>query len=88
MKPILEATAGFLLLLVGAVLAFPGVPGPGIPIMLLGLALLARHFHWARRTLEWARAKYQKVKDAAVRRSGRTLGETSQSTPQSKDARP
>ena len=43
--------AGFALLIIGGVLALPGVPGPGIPIILLGLLLLSDHFAWARRAL-------------------------------------
>jgi hypothetical protein len=54
---ICRLTAGFSLLVVGAVLALPGVPGPGIPIMLLGLWLLSRHFTWARRAFEWGKHK-------------------------------
>ena len=49
--------AGFLLLLAGTVLALPAVPGPGIPIALLGLALLSRHFAWAERAIQWIRRK-------------------------------
>ena len=51
-----------LALLVGAVLALPLVPGPGIPLMLLGLVLLSDHFVWARRCLEWARRKWQDLR--------------------------
>lgn len=48
---LLKLVAGFALLFVGAVLAIPGVPGPGIPIMVLGLVLLSDRFSWARRIL-------------------------------------
>lgn len=48
---------GFLLLIAGAALAFPGVPGPGIPILLLGLVLLSRHFAWAERAIHWIKRK-------------------------------
>jgi hypothetical protein len=47
----------FALLVVGGVLAIPGVPGPGIPIILLGLLLLSDHFAWARKALVWLREK-------------------------------
>jgi hypothetical protein len=46
-KKLVRIAAGFALLIIGALLAFPGVPGPGIPLILLGLALLSRHFAWA-----------------------------------------
>ncbi|MBZ5594725.1 MAG: PGPGW domain-containing protein [Acidobacteriia bacterium] len=42
---------------VGLILAIPGVPGPGIPIVLLGLVILSSHFSWAKTLLDWARQK-------------------------------
>ena len=51
----LKIAAGLALLIVGAVLALPGVPGPGIAIILLGLWMLSGHFEWAGRTLAWLR---------------------------------
>ena len=53
----LRIISGFLLLLVGAIMALPGVPGPGIAVMILGLVILSDHFHWARRLLDWAKRK-------------------------------
>ena len=44
---------GVALLLAGAVMLF--IPGPGIATMLLGLAVLATEFAWAKRVLAWAR---------------------------------
>ncbi|TMB42228.1 MAG: hypothetical protein E6J58_02075 [Deltaproteobacteria bacterium] len=49
--------AGTVLLLVGIALLV--LPGPGIPLVLAGLALLATQFSWARRTLDWTRARAQ-----------------------------
>lgn len=40
---------GIVLLVVGAVLALPLVPGPGIPLAFVGLTLLGYEFEWARR---------------------------------------
>lgn len=51
----LKLAAGFGLLIVGGVLALPGIPGPGILIMLAGLFLLSDHFVWARKALAWVR---------------------------------
>jgi hypothetical protein len=48
---------GFLLVSVGLILAIPGVPGPGIPVAVLGLVILSGHFSWAKRLLDWAREK-------------------------------
>lgn len=45
--------AGSVLLIAGLVMLI--LPGPGILLILLGLALLAREFGWARRLLERAR---------------------------------
>lgn len=53
--------SGFALLLIGAILALPLVPGPGIPIMILGLVILSEHFPWARRIIDWGKAKLEGV---------------------------
>jgi hypothetical protein len=53
----LGVVTGFLLLSVGLILAIPGIPGPGIPIALLGLVILSSHFSWAKRFLDWAKQK-------------------------------
>ena len=53
MKAILTLVAGWLLVGTGALLLI--LPGPGIPILLLGLGLLARRYHWAQRALLWAK---------------------------------
>jgi Putative transmembrane protein (PGPGW) len=53
----LGVVTGFLLVSVGLILAIPGVPGPGIPIVLTGLVILSSHFSWAKRLLNWARQK-------------------------------
>jgi len=58
----LRIALGFLALLAGAVLALPLVPGPGFPLMLVGLVILADHFEWARRCLDWAKRKWQRVR--------------------------
>jgi hypothetical protein len=57
----LRLCGGFLALAVGIVLSIPLVPGPGIPLILFGLLLLSDHFVWARKTLEWARRKWQTI---------------------------
>jgi hypothetical protein len=57
---------GLLLLLGGAVLSMPLIPGPGILLVVGGLALLGREFHWARRVNEWLRRQAGRV----VGRSG------------------
>lgn len=59
----LRITSGLLLLLVGFIMALPGVPGPGILVMIGGLAILSDHFHWAKRTLDWAKRKAEQAKE-------------------------
>jgi uncharacterized protein (TIGR02611 family) len=50
------AVVGVTMVLLG--LASGPLPGPGgIPLVLGGLAVLASEFHWARRLLEWAKAR-------------------------------
>ena len=58
----LKIAGGFALLIVGGVLAVPGVPGPGIPLILLGLVLLRERFSWAGRALEWVKAKIPRLR--------------------------
>src|SRR5262249_17374837 len=48
---------GLVLVLVGFVLALPLVPGPGVLVMALGVALLSHEFEWARRLRNWANAR-------------------------------
>lgn len=57
MRTFLRLTAGFVLLIAGCLLALPGVPGPGIVLVLFGLALLSDHFEWARRSVVWIKKK-------------------------------
>jgi uncharacterized protein (TIGR02611 family) len=64
----LKIVVGFALLIVGAVLALPGVPGPGILIMLLGLLLLGEHFVWARRLLAWGKKKVGQLRRRTIRK--------------------
>lgn len=46
------AIAGTLILLLGLALSLPGVPGPGLLLVALGLAMLALEFDRAERLLE------------------------------------
>ena len=45
------AVAGFSVLAVGVALIF--LPGPGVVVIPIGLAILAREFPWARKLLLW-----------------------------------
>jgi hypothetical protein len=63
---------GVALLLLGA--AMMVLPGPGILVIVGGLALLATEYVWARRLLKTARAKAEEVQEAAVASPLRTAG--------------
>ena len=43
---------GWVLAVVGLLLMAPGIPGPGLILLVAGLALLAPHYAWARRILD------------------------------------
>ena len=64
-KRALRMASGIALLVVGALLSLPGVPGPGIPLILVGLWILSDHFTWARRAHEWVAEKWHRVRQAA-----------------------
>ena len=42
---------------VALICALPGVPGPGIAMILIGLLILSDHFTWAAKMLGWVRGK-------------------------------
>jgi hypothetical protein len=62
MRKHLRICGGFLTLLAGLILALPLVPGPGIPLILVGLVLLSDHFPWAKRVLDWAMRKWRQLR--------------------------
>ncbi|MGE5648358.1 MAG: PGPGW domain-containing protein [Acidobacteriota bacterium] len=68
MRKIVRISLGFLALIAGAILSLPGVPGPGIAIMILGLVILADYYRWARRSRDWLKEKAYRVRDRALRR--------------------
>ena len=57
--------AGFTLLVFGIVMIF--TPGPGTPVILMGLGLLAAEFVWARRLMERIKRETIRLKDALLR---------------------
>ncbi len=61
---------GVALLVLGA--AMMVLPGPGILVIVGGLALLATEYVWARRMLKTAQAQAEKVQEAAVASPVRT----------------
>jgi uncharacterized protein (TIGR02611 family) len=60
---------GVLIVLAGALLSLPSVPGPGIAVILIGLGFLALEFDWAERLLERAIIYADRLKDRAEQTS-------------------
>jgi len=63
------AALGFTVLAVGLVLLV--TPGPGLLVIIAGLAILAHEFAWAAVALEKARARAAQARAAAMRRAPR-----------------
>jgi tellurite resistance protein TerC len=61
------ALAGFSVLLFGVALLVVPVPGTSVVVFPIGLAILAREFHWARRLLDRSTATARRIW-AGVRR--------------------
>ncbi len=68
----LRLLVGCGLLVVGAILSLPLVPGPGIALIVLGLVILRRDLPWAQRLLEWSKQRWEAVRAKCARptRSG------------------
>ncbi|MBA2697038.1 MAG: PGPGW domain-containing protein, partial [Actinobacteria bacterium] len=67
----MKAVRRFAVTLVGAAVVILGVvlmplPGPGLLIVAVGLAILATEYAWARRLLARTRAKAQEAQQTAV----------------------
>jgi uncharacterized protein (TIGR02611 family) len=60
---------GVLVVCAGIVMSGPGVPGPGIAVILIGLGFLALEFDWAERLLEKAIIWADEAKDRAEQTS-------------------
>lgn len=63
--------AGFGVLLAGVVLSLPFVPGPGLLLIAIGLAMLALEFAWAERLLGRVLDQLEQVGERAARASPR-----------------
>lgn len=66
-KRIAVTAAGFVLLLAGIVMMV--TPGPGILLIIAGLAVLATEYVWAERLLNLAKHKALHAKDTITRRN-------------------
>ena len=61
------AALGFAVLAVGVVLLI--TPGPGLLVIIAGLAILAHEFAWAAIALDKAKRRAAQAKEAAMRRA-------------------
>jgi len=69
------------ILLAGSILFLAGIallvlPGPGIPLIIAGLALLGTQFTWARRASAWLRERFSAAIAALRARTHLTTGTT------------
>jgi Putative transmembrane protein (PGPGW) len=60
---LLRIIFGFALLLAGLALSIPGVPGPGIVVVVLALGVLSRDFHWAERIRLYIHNKWHELRN-------------------------
>jgi uncharacterized protein (TIGR02611 family) len=65
-KRVAVTIAGFAVVLAG--LAMLVLPGPGIVVIIAGLAILATEYVWAQRLLKIAKEKANQAKDAILRK--------------------
>jgi putative effector of murein hydrolase LrgA (UPF0299 family) len=66
-RAVWHLVAGFVCLFLGAALLV--LPGPGIPLLVVGLILLARELEWARRPARRLKAYARLAKRRALRPS-------------------
>jgi uncharacterized protein (TIGR02611 family) len=65
-KRIAVSVVGLLLLAVG--LAMLVLPGPGLLLIIAGLAVLATEYVWAQRALNYAKQRTEQAKNKVLRR--------------------
>ncbi|MEE8328931.1 MAG: PGPGW domain-containing protein [Thermodesulfovibrionia bacterium] len=69
-KKVVRVVVGFTILLFGFVLLF--LPGPGVLIIVLGLALLGTEFVWARKLMKRFKKQAHNVKNSFFNNSRKT----------------
>jgi uncharacterized protein (TIGR02611 family) len=72
-KRIAVTIAGFAVLIVG--IAMLVLPGPGIVVIIAGLAILATEYVWAERLLRMAKTRAVQAKDKVLRKKANSDGE-------------
>lgn len=68
-KRIAVSAVGFALVLIGLIMFV--TPGPGILVLIAGLAVLATEYAWARRALDSAKDRAARAKDAVTKKRWR-----------------
>jgi hypothetical protein len=72
-KRVAVTIAGFAVLLAGVAMLV--LPGPGIVVIIGGLAILATQYVWAERLLKLAKEKAKEAKDAVLRKKEEEPGD-------------
>jgi hypothetical protein len=54
---------GFILLAAGLFLSLPGIPGPGIVLIVLSFGVLSHDFHWAKRAQAYVHRKWHDLRN-------------------------
>jgi uncharacterized protein (TIGR02611 family) len=77
-KRALRIASGTVLLVVGLIFMIPGIPGPGFPLVIVGLGILAVDFVWAHRLKTHLKDQADKVvaKIKGHSRKGTPAGKT------------
>ena len=61
LKRIARWTAALLLIVIGLVLSVPGIPGPGILVILIGIFLLLPESRWLRKKYAALKRRYPRL---------------------------
>ena len=70
-KRITVTVLGTLLVIAGIILSLPLVPGPGILVLVIGLAVLGSEYDWASDAMHWAKDYYQRTRKRMKERRSR-----------------
>jgi uncharacterized protein (TIGR02611 family) len=70
-KRITVTILGSLLVIAGLILMLPLVPGPGILVLVIGLAVLGSEYDWASDAMHWAKDYYQRTRKRMKERNSK-----------------
>jgi Putative transmembrane protein (PGPGW) len=60
-RRIVVTIVGLLLAIIGAILALPLVPGPGLLLLLAGFGVLATEYDWAKDAFTWVKVRFKRL---------------------------